>query len=66
MRNEQVSLVQFFLDRYFYLPNKNQAHIQAGKSRKLEAAWIRSSLLSPEGEQELKDCSVQVKAASYL
>lgn len=53
MWNELLSSVQFFLDRYSYLPKNNQAHALAGKSQHLEAAWITSTFLSPEEEQEL-------------
>lgn len=66
MRNELVSSVQFFPDRYSYLQKNNQAHTLAGKSQELKAVWTRSSFLSLEGEQELRDSSAQVKAASYL
>lgn len=54
MRNEPVSSDQFFPDRYSYLHKNNQAHTLAGKSQELKAVRTRSSFLSPEAEQELR------------
>lgn len=47
-----------------FLPSQEQHTGWAVSGDK--AVWIRRSFLSPEGEQELKDRSIQVKAAPYL